>query len=409
MIRRHRPDPAIARVLFLQSSPHFAADAQVHAALMRHLPNEGIGVHVAYNGADRVGAAVYAQIPGVSRLETGFGPRRAAHGLAGMLRLALIDAPATVIQLARLSWYARRQHITAVHATEKAREAIFAWIVARLSGAAVVIHLHVKVEPWFSAPTRFVMRHADRLIAISEFVASSAEAMGFDRAKVRVVLNALAPQGTIGGAGDVDRAAARASLVDELQLDPSARIVSIVARINEWKGHVELLGAVAALPPECPAVTVLVVGTDDGTEQAVRACADRLGLAARVRFLGFRRDVERIMRASDVYAMPSHEEPFGLVYLEAMAAGTPVVALRSGGTPEAVIDGETGLLAERGDELSLVANLARLLTDRDLAERMGAAGVRHVAERFAPSRLGADMAAVYRELGARRLTRSAGG
>lgn len=401
MIRHPRRRSPVPRVLFLQSSLRFAADAQVHAALMRHLPQHGVEVHVAYDPGPATNpseaSVVFAAMPGVHHLTTGFGPRERPRGLRGAARFAFLDAPATIGQLARLVRYARREGITAVHATEKAREALFAWTVARLSGAAVVIHLHVKVEAWFSAPTKWVMRRAECLLAISEFVAGSAVATGYDADRVRVALNALAPQDG-DESFDGDRPTAAAAVRAELGVEPPTAIVSIVARMNPWKGHAQLFEAVASLPGRGDGVVVVVAGVDDGSESELRAEVVDLGLADRVRFIGFDPNVRRIMLASDVYAMPSFEEPFGLVYLEAMAAGTPVVALRTGGTPEVVVDGVTGLLSEPGDAAALAANLGRLLGDRDLAGRMGAAGRERVAAHFTQRRQAADVAAIYAEL-----------
>jgi glycosyltransferase involved in cell wall biosynthesis len=401
MLRRPRRRSASPRVLFLQSSRRFAADAQVHAGLMRTLPALGVEVHVAFDPGDdanpSTAAPVYRSIPGIERLESRFGPRNISRRPRDLLRVAFVELPATAVQIGRLAAYARRQDITAVHATEKAREALFAWAVARLSGGAVVIHLHVKVEGWFSAPTRWVMRRADVLLAISDFVAESAVAMGFDRSSVRVARNALAPHDD-GGSFDGDRDAARAAVLEEFGLDTDVSTVSILARLNPWKGHAQLFRVVASLPDQLRDLVVIVAGVDDGSEEELRTLVETLGIGNIVRFVGFRQDAQRIMLASDVFAMPSFEEPFGLVYLEAMAAGTPVLALRTGGTPEAVIDGVTGLLSEPGDDEALGRNLARLLTDRDLADRLGSAGRSRVAASFTPPRLAADVAAIYREL-----------
>ena len=87
-----------------------------------------------------------------------------------------------------------------------------------------------------------------------------------------------------------------------------------------------------------------------------------------------RDDMPRVMAGADVFAMPSFEEPFGLVFAEAMAMRIPVVALDNGGTKEVVIHGETGLLSPPGDHERLVAHILALLDDPGLRARMGAAG-----------------------------------
>jgi len=108
--------------------------------------------------------------------------------------------------------------------------------------------------------------------------------------------------------------------------------------------------------------------------------------------------VPRLLAASDVFAMPSFEEPFGLVYAEAMAMKRPVVALDNGGTPEVVDHGKSGLLSSPDDLPALAANLLTLLRDPALRARMGEYGRKQVELRFSPDRMARDMAAVYDRL-----------
>jgi glycosyltransferase involved in cell wall biosynthesis len=104
------------------------------------------------------------------------------------------------------------------------------------------------------------------------------------------------------------------------------------------------------------------------------------------------------MSACDVFAMPSFEEPFGLVFAEAMAMCRPVVAISSGGALEVVSDGETGLLSPPGDPDALAENLCRILGDRTLGLQMGRAGRRRVEKEFSPERLSSDFAQLYTSL-----------
>ncbi len=102
-----------------------------------------------------------------------------------------------------------------------------------------------------------------------------------------------------------------------------------------------------------------------------------------------------LMAAADVFAMPSVGEPFGLVYAEAMAMELPVVALDSGGTPEVVQHGTTGLLSAPGNLDALADNLSRLLADPDRRHRMGMNGRHRVETEFTSARMAADVAHVY--------------
>jgi glycosyltransferase involved in cell wall biosynthesis len=108
--------------------------------------------------------------------------------------------------------------------------------------------------------------------------------------------------------------------------------------------------------------------------------------------------VPQIMAACDVFTMPSFEEPFGLVFLEAMAMRRPVVAVDNGGTPEVVEHGRTGLLSPAWDVPALSANILALLRDGSLRARMGEAGRARVLDRFSAQRMGRDAASAYQQI-----------
>jgi glycosyltransferase involved in cell wall biosynthesis len=118
-------------------------------------------------------------------------------------------------------------------------------------------------------------------------------------------------------------------------------------------------------------------------------------VADRVVFTGGRSDIPSIMAACDVFTLPSFEEPFGLVFAEAMAMRRPVVALDDGGTPEVVEHGRSGLLSPYGDIDALSANIARLIGDRELRARFGAYGRARVLDTFNAQRMARDAGDAY--------------
>jgi len=121
-------------------------------------------------------------------------------------------------------------------------------------------------------------------------------------------------------------------------------------------------------------------------------------VAEHVRFEGFCEDVPRLLGELDLLVLPSLWEGFGLVLLEAMAAGRPVVASAVGPIPEVVADGETGLLVPPEDPAALADAIVRVLLDADLAARLGGAGRRRVERFFGIERMVAQTDAVYQEL-----------
>ena len=159
--------------------------------------------------------------------------------------------------------------------------------------------------------------------------------------------------------------------------------VAYAGRLVGKKGVDVLMRAVAEVASVVPDVRLLVLG--DGPDRAaLAALGQSLGLGERLQMHGHRRrdEAEQVLAQAWVQAVPSvWEEPFGLVAAEAMMRGTAVVATDRGGLAEQVVHGETGFLVAPGDVSALAAALLRILHDRALAERMGAAGrVRALAE-----------------------------
>jgi glycosyltransferase involved in cell wall biosynthesis len=166
------------------------------------------------------------------------------------------------------------------------------------------------------------------------------------------------------------------------------------------KGQRELIRALA----EIPDARLVLAGRDLEQGGAFQADLEReaedAGVRDRVDILGFHENVPALLAELDVVALPSWTEGLPMVLLEAMAAGRPVVATPVGGTPELVVDGETGLLVPPRDAQALAAALKRVLDDRELAQRLGEAGRRRVSERFTLARMTGRMLELYDEVSA---------
>jgi len=390
-------------VLFLQSQAFFGADSAVQAQLMRHLDRRHVEVHCACTNTEAddprmTAARRIEQIPDLHVRVTDFGHSVYGRPLSARIKggAAALAAGAHGLGLIR---YMKREHIDVVHGTEKPRDAFGGVWLARLAGAKSVIHMHVGYGDWLSPRVRWALGAADAIVGVSHFVAQGLVAAGYRADRVFAVHNSLdlADQ-------TWQRFADRASMRASLGIPADAPVITIASRLFRWKGHHDLVESLAAIRTELPAVRLVIVGEDDpranpGGGSYRMELASRiaeLGLERHVIFTGFRTDVGDVMAAGDVFCQPSAEEPFGMVYLEAMAARRPVVAYRSGGAPEVVVDGETGFLVDRGDISALASSLLRLLRDQDLRRRFGEAGRRRVELVFPPARSAAAMLDVYR-------------
>lgn len=251
---------------------------------------------------------------------------------------------------------------------------------ARALGLPVVWHVREILPPgarrrWFA---RHLRRDARRIVAVSEAVAGwlADEGLG-DR--VTVVHNGVEPP-----ADRLDREPARAAL----GLSAGGTVVGFFAQIVAHKGYADLVAAAARAIVSCPALTVVLAGPGPPQDlDRLRAAIEGTSHPERFLVLPPREQIWDLLAAVDVVAVPSlWPDPLPRAAMEAMAAGRPVVAYRSGGVPEMVTDGKTGLLVEPGDVEGLAAGLVRLAADEGLRRRMGKAGAMHAAAELTVAR-----------------------
>jgi glycosyltransferase involved in cell wall biosynthesis len=185
------------------------------------------------------------------------------------------------------------------------------------------------------------------------------------------------------------------------------RIVLFAGRLMENKGCQYLIKAMSVVQERIPAAKLVVIG--DGPERASLEKQAAIHLK-RYEFLGMQpQDVLRQwMNRASVFSVPSvttasgTSEGFGLVFLEAQAVGTPIASFATGGIPEAVLHGETGLLAPEKDFESLAENITRLLSDAGFWRQLSTAGITRVRNEFDLRSQNAKLEAIYGDVLARR-------
>jgi hypothetical protein len=174
------------------------------------------------------------------------------------------------------------------------------------------------------------------------------------------------------------------ALRQALALPSHGPIVGIVARLQRWKGVHVFVDAIAEVLRSFPDLTAVVVGgaheTEPGYGEELAARARQLHIDARIRFVGFQSNIPEWMQAMDVVVHASDREPFGIVVIEAMALGKPVIAGSGGGPAEIITDGVDGLLTPFGDAPALAAAITHVLADPPLAARLGIAARRRAGE-----------------------------
>lgn len=208
-------------------------------------------------------------------------------------------------------------------------------------------------------------RQQTHLLAVSHAVKQHMVDQGIPSERFTVLHNAMSPD---------DFYAKRDPLIvrAELGAEPDTPVVGTFAHLSKKKGHFDLLAAMPEVLRVVPKAQFWIVGQGRLWHE-LHELARRTGVLENVRFLGFRRDVADLMNAIDVMALPSRREPCALVYVEAALSGKPCIGCRSGGAPESIDDGETGLLVPVHDSVAISEAVLKLLTNRDSAARMGQA------------------------------------
>ncbi|HXT50263.1 MAG TPA: glycosyltransferase family 4 protein [Thermoanaerobaculia bacterium] len=286
-------------------------------------------------------------------------------------------------RLARAVWAAQTLHGFRHHVYDFLGVARIQGVLPATLRARYLLYVY-GIECWrpLRRSRRRALEGASRVLACSEHTARALASYNPWAPRVDVVHLALPDERP---AGEPDRVA------DEVG-ESFLLIVGRMAASERYKGHDEVLQALRRLSAMRPGLRLVVVGEGDDRER-LEALAKELGIADRVRFTGFVDDaaLAALYERCAALVMPSAREGFGFVYLEAMRAGKPCIALRESAAAEIVVDGETGLLVAPGPD-ALADAIEELLRDEPRSRRMGAAGRERWRHEFRPARFAEALA-----------------
>lgn len=385
-------DPA--RILYLHTTSEVGGSDVSLARLVERLDRQRFSPIVAVPSdgpliprLKAAGAAVVV-MPALWKLTS----RRGRWFLAGFA----LHYPLAVRSLVRLI---RRERIDLVHTNT-----IHNLYGGAAAARAHVPHVwHIREIVWQSAALRrlelaLVRRWATRIVTTSEAVAAMFGPPGKRPPQLVKIPNGVETTRYAPGSGTRIRA--------ELGVTPDQTLVGTVCRLDNWKGVDVFLDAAAAIARDRPSARFAVVGGpvigQEDYAAALKQRASALGLDEVVRFSDWRflpDEMPDVHRALDLLVLASTEpEPFGLVLLEAMATGKPVIATARGGPTEIVQDGVTGLLIPPRDAAALAAAIRTLLDDPATARAMGEAGRRRVVEHYGADRYAQRIQAMYGEI-----------
>ncbi len=286
--------------------------------------------------------------------------------------------PSLIIRLARLF---RELRPGVVHSHDN-RSLLYAAPAARLAGVPRRIHTRhgrsVGATPRQIRMVRLVSGLVHRFVCVSGDVEALSIAEGIRPSRLLTIRNGI----------DLERFAFTGPA-------PDGPVVT-VSRLSPEKGVDNIVRAAAIAIRQNPELRIEVAG-DGPCLPEVRQMIAELGLEGQVSLLGTVRDVPSLLARAGLFVLPSRSEGVSLTLLEAMARGLPVVATKVGGTPEVVVDGETGILVPPEDPQALAEAIIRVRGDHEAARRMGEVGRRRVERLFDIRRMVADYEALYRE------------
>lgn len=312
----------------------------------------------------------------------------------------LVPAPVELVAYASAIYgelRAERAHIiqsTSIRTTYAAAAATFAYSLLhpRALAPAIVTTIHGgKREDIYAQARRHLRMLSDCVIVVSEN-GRDALVRGIHRADTSQRVHVIPP----------GRDLAAFSAITEGRVVPAAipgvpdnaRVVLHVGRLEPLKGQSYLLDAWALVAAQCEDAMLVIAGSGS-LEDALHSQAQELCIEDRVVFAGYRTDLPALLARADLFVLSSLWEGLPMAAVEAMAAERAVVATTAGGTPEVVVDGETGLLAPPEDAPALARAIERVLADADLRRRLAFAG-KQQAQRYTKDALISATLEVYR-------------
>jgi glycosyltransferase involved in cell wall biosynthesis len=286
------------------------------------------------------------------------------------------DVGFVLTQTLRFARFLRQREVRIVHTNDGDSHATWA-LPTRLAGARLLWH-HRK-DPGAKSLRYLAPWAADRIVSVSEFAAPKPGL--FSPARKNTVVHS--PFDTDGPAPN--RTSARASLLEELGCGPDTRVIGFFGNLMARKRPLLFVDAIAemrARAPDLPLAAAIFGQDRDDLAAAIRQRAAARGVADCVHIMGFRHPPERWMAACDVLLVPAIDEPFGRTLIEAMLLGTVVVAVASGGNPEAIRDGVTGHLVPVDDAVAFAERTLGVLADPVCKSALADAARRDALMRF---------------------------
>ncbi len=295
-----------------------------------------------------------------------------------------------ILAVRRLRQMIRNLKVNILHCHDSHAHTIGLLATMGLDNCKVVVTRRVDFRVGNNIISNFKYKHGvDKFIAVSEGVKKVLESDGIDPSSITVVHDGI----------EVNRFLCRDKaehLYHEFGLDPSKPVIGNIAALAPHKDQKNLLQAAKIVLEQIPEAQFLVVGAG-ALEKELKQLAADLKIRERVKFTGFRPDIPQILTIVNIFAVSSYLEGLGSSTLEAMSAGLPIVATRTGGIPEIVENNINGILVPPRDSESLARGIIALLRDQKMREKMGSAS-RQLVKNFSVDKMVEGNIALYQQV-----------
>ena len=279
----------------------------------------------------------------------------------------------------------KKNNIELIHLHTQLHRDLFGVFAAKKMKVPCISHLRSNRSHGFEARrARFCNQFITSYLAISKGIKNHWINLGLDKNKTKILYD-----------GIIISSIKPANIRKDWNIGDEVKyIIGCVGRLSWEKGHIFLLNAFALFSKMMPDTVLVIVGDGDIKKELEQNAYD-LGLREKIIFTGYQLNASDMTAAFDLLIVPSKEEPFGLVVIEGMRAGTPVIGTNAGGIPDIIEHNRNGMLIEYNDVEALSEAMKKLLIDEQLRSKVTSKGFETVKERFSIERYASELDIVY--------------
>ena len=359
------------KILIINGRGRIEGDIFTILLLLRHLPKEHFDIYV----VSKPRGEVYDQLKkltNVTVIDMEIGGNEAKMSEKSNKIVDIIESGSALLKIAAL---VKKSKFDAIYTIDRGVDPKIAAIASAITGCPFVLCAAYPFYPNNGYSARFVLRQATRILVHSKYLYEHLLPYVKDPSRLVIIPYGIEIE-------KYDPCISGESIREQYNIKPEDPVIVMMGRLDQYKGQDDLIKAAKIVLQSHPNAHFLISGRGTPAfKSSLENLISDLDLSNHVRLVGYVPSLPQFIAASNIVAMPSWEEPFGLVALEGMAMAKPVISTKAGGVPEFVLDNELGLLVRPRDPKDLAKAILQLIADPQRAKEMGLKG-RQQVERF---------------------------